>query len=136
MLAAIRDLPRQCQTAWEEAQRLEFPPDYREVDKVVVLGMGGSAIAGEPTASSPRYWPQPWSVLAYHLAALLAPSSGRRPTVLWGTRANQLVSVKNCLHRFRKLLTGNRCGSWKIVRDLIDFYAACQIVCLTIIVNT
>lgn len=47
MLAAIRDLPRQCQTAWEEAQRLEFPPDYREVDKVVVLGMGGSAIAGD-----------------------------------------------------------------------------------------
>jgi hypothetical protein len=25
----------------------------------------------------------------------------------WGARANRLVSAKNCLHRFRKLLTGN-----------------------------
>ena len=47
MLACIRDLPRQCRAAWQEAQTLELPDDYRDIDKVVILGMGGSAIAGD-----------------------------------------------------------------------------------------
>jgi len=47
MLACIRDLPRQCRAAWQEAQALELPDDYRGIDKMVILGMGGSAIAGD-----------------------------------------------------------------------------------------
>ena len=47
MLDRIRDLPRQCRAAWEEAQDLELPDDYWDIDKVVILGMGGSAIAGD-----------------------------------------------------------------------------------------
>ena len=47
MRATIRDLPRQCRAAWEEAQAFDLPADYRDVDKVVILGMGGSAIAGD-----------------------------------------------------------------------------------------
>ena len=45
--ALIRDLPRQCRLAWREAQALDLPPDYRDVDKVVILGMGGLVIAGD-----------------------------------------------------------------------------------------
>jgi glucose/mannose-6-phosphate isomerase len=47
MLACIRDLPRQCRAAWQEAQALGLPDDYWDIDKVVILGMGGSAIAGD-----------------------------------------------------------------------------------------
>ncbi len=47
MGAAVRDLPDQCRAAWEEARRLELPADYRDIDRIVVLGMGGSAIAGD-----------------------------------------------------------------------------------------
>jgi glucose/mannose-6-phosphate isomerase len=47
MLVCIRDLPRQCRAAWNEAQGLKLPDDYREIDTVVILGMGGSAIAGD-----------------------------------------------------------------------------------------
>jgi glucose/mannose-6-phosphate isomerase len=47
MGAAVRDLPDQCRAAWEEARRLELPADYREIDRIVILGMGGSAIAGD-----------------------------------------------------------------------------------------
>ena len=47
MRAVIRDLPRQCGAAWQEAQAFDLPADYRDVDKVVILGMGGSAIAGD-----------------------------------------------------------------------------------------
>ena len=45
--ALIRDLPRQCRAAWQEAQALRLPPDYASVDKVVILGMGGLVIAGD-----------------------------------------------------------------------------------------
>jgi len=43
----IRDLPRQCRVAWREGQALDLPPDYRDVNKMVILGMGGLVIAGD-----------------------------------------------------------------------------------------
>ncbi|MBN1954641.1 MAG: bifunctional phosphoglucose/phosphomannose isomerase [Anaerolineae bacterium] len=42
----IADLPRQCRSAWLQAQDLSLPASYRDVRRVVVLGMGGSAIGG------------------------------------------------------------------------------------------
>jgi len=47
MLDRIRDLPHQCRAAWQEAQTLKLLDDYWDIDKVVILGMGGSAIAGD-----------------------------------------------------------------------------------------
>src|SRR4030042_1505805 len=47
MLARIKELPMQCQQAWQKAMSFDLPPDYRKVDKVVVLGVGGSAIGGD-----------------------------------------------------------------------------------------
>jgi glucose/mannose-6-phosphate isomerase len=47
MLARIKELPVQCQQAWQAAMILALPPDYKDVNKVVVLGMGGSAIGGD-----------------------------------------------------------------------------------------
>jgi len=45
MLAAVAALPDQCHEAWAAAQEIEAFGE--EIDKVVVLGMGGSAIAGD-----------------------------------------------------------------------------------------
>ncbi len=47
MLESIRDLPRQCRRAWEQALSFHLPADYRRVSALAVLGMGGSAIAGD-----------------------------------------------------------------------------------------
>ncbi len=47
MLARIKELPAQFQQAWQAAMSFPLPDDYRRVDKVVVLGMGGSAIGGD-----------------------------------------------------------------------------------------
>jgi glucose/mannose-6-phosphate isomerase len=47
MLRSITELPEQCRTAWTAAQSLELPTDYRDIDRIAVLGMGGSAIAGD-----------------------------------------------------------------------------------------
>lgn len=45
MLGAIAALPEQCREAWEAAQSFEVPWD-EPPERIVVLGMGGSAIAG------------------------------------------------------------------------------------------
>ena len=43
----IRDLPEQCREAWRQAKEFRFPAEFADVTKMVVLGMGGSAIAGD-----------------------------------------------------------------------------------------
>lgn len=47
ILDSIRGLPDQCRQAWDATQSLTLPPDYKEIDRIIVLGMGGSAIAGD-----------------------------------------------------------------------------------------
>ncbi len=47
MGSQIRGLPGQCRQAWDKASLLKLPADYSQVDKVVILGMGGSAIGGD-----------------------------------------------------------------------------------------
>ena len=46
MLEHLHGLPRQCHTAWHKAKDFNLPQDYATIDKVVVLGMGGSATGG------------------------------------------------------------------------------------------
>ncbi len=47
MLNHLHQFPEQCQQAWERALKLELPREYTRINKVIVLGMGGSAISGE-----------------------------------------------------------------------------------------
>ncbi len=43
----LRELPRQCQVAWQQSQALKLPEDWKQISHVVIGGMGGSAIAGD-----------------------------------------------------------------------------------------
>jgi glucose/mannose-6-phosphate isomerase len=43
----ISELPQQCRQAWQSAKMLPLPKDFKEADKIVILGMGGSAIGGD-----------------------------------------------------------------------------------------
>jgi glucose/mannose-6-phosphate isomerase len=47
MIERIKDLPAQCKQAWQAAMDFDLPPHYANVDKVVIVGMGGSAIGGD-----------------------------------------------------------------------------------------
>jgi glucose/mannose-6-phosphate isomerase len=47
MLVHIHNFPRLCQQAWQMVMGFTLPQDYRQVQKVVILGMGGSAIGGD-----------------------------------------------------------------------------------------
>ncbi len=51
MLERIHEVPRICQQAWQMAMAFDLPEDYSRIDKVVVVGMGGSAIGGDLAAS-------------------------------------------------------------------------------------
>jgi glucose/mannose-6-phosphate isomerase len=47
MLGSVAGLPQQCRDAWQAAQAIELPGDYSAIERIVVLGMGGSAIGGD-----------------------------------------------------------------------------------------
>lgn len=47
MLSLLRNFPSQCRAAWQQAQEFNLPSDYRGINKVIVAGVGGSAIAGD-----------------------------------------------------------------------------------------
>jgi glucose/mannose-6-phosphate isomerase len=47
MLGCIAELPRQCEDGWAKALDIELPQEYCRVDRVLIVGMGGSAIGGD-----------------------------------------------------------------------------------------
>jgi glucose/mannose-6-phosphate isomerase len=47
MIGHVNNMPDFCEEAWENATSFELPEDYTGIDKVVILGMGGSAIGGD-----------------------------------------------------------------------------------------
>jgi glucose/mannose-6-phosphate isomerase len=51
MLGHLYHFPQSCQKAWHMARGFRLPVDYSGVDKIVILGMGGSAIGGDLASS-------------------------------------------------------------------------------------
>ena len=47
MRERIRELPQQCLKAWQQALDFKLPKGHSNIDKVIILGMGGSAIGGD-----------------------------------------------------------------------------------------
>ncbi len=47
MLSIIRSFPQQWKEAAALGQEFHHPPDYRKLDKIVVTGLGGSAMGGD-----------------------------------------------------------------------------------------
>ena len=41
--SSVVNLAKQCRQAWEETQKLNLPSDYKDVENIVLCGMGGSA---------------------------------------------------------------------------------------------
>ncbi len=54
MLRSIEEFPDQIDTAWRELQGLPIPTHYVQAKNIVILGMGGSALAGELAATLAR----------------------------------------------------------------------------------
>ena len=43
----LHGLPQQCREAWRKASEFSLPADFKDIDKLVICGMGGSAIGGD-----------------------------------------------------------------------------------------
>jgi glucose/mannose-6-phosphate isomerase len=43
----IRELPKIILDAWQAAGEFKLPDEFRDIDKILILGMGGSAIGGD-----------------------------------------------------------------------------------------
>ncbi|MEX0786273.1 MAG: bifunctional phosphoglucose/phosphomannose isomerase [Dehalococcoidia bacterium] len=100
LLGRIEALPEQCEEAWRCAGEFELPSAYRDAREVVLLGMGGSAIAGDIVRS-------------------IASTSGRKPIyVVRGYDAPGFVSeqtlVVACSH------SGNTEETLSSVRQSLD----------------
>jgi|WetSurMetagenome_2_1015567.scaffolds.fasta_scaffold39234_2 glucose/mannose-6-phosphate isomerase len=51
MLTHLRNFPGLCEQAWEMAGNFQLPEEYARIKKIVILGMGGSAIGGDLVGS-------------------------------------------------------------------------------------
>ena len=51
MLTCLHAMPELCQQAWQMAMEFDLPGDYSRVNRVVILGVGGSAIGGDLASS-------------------------------------------------------------------------------------
>lgn len=47
MRAHLHRFPEQCLQAWQKAKTFPLPSDYAHADKIIILGIGGSAIGGD-----------------------------------------------------------------------------------------
>ncbi len=43
--SSVVNLVKQCQQAWDDTQKIIFPQDYKDINNIVLCGMGGSAYA-------------------------------------------------------------------------------------------
>lgn len=51
MLVHIRNFPQLCRQAWQMGLNFRLPDEYKKIKKIIILGMGGSAIGGDLVAS-------------------------------------------------------------------------------------
>jgi len=47
MRTLIKELPDQCRRAWRSGLKFSLPESYSDINKIVIVGMGGSAIGGD-----------------------------------------------------------------------------------------
>lgn len=59
MRGRLEGLPQQCQQAWQASTTLKLPQAYEKVKRIIVAGMGGSAIGGDLAADLLSLEPSP-----------------------------------------------------------------------------
>lgn len=91
MLGRVRELPRQLAGARQAAAGLDLEARYRDVDVVLVLGMGGSAIAGDlvQAAAGERLGVPLLVQRAYHLP----PGVGPRTLVVASSHSGDTIET-------------------------------------------
>ena len=107
MLPHIDAFARQLEDAWQLAQTLPLPNDYRNSRQIVLCGMGGSAIGGDLTAALvSRTSPAPFMVLRdYTLPAFVTgPETLVIASSFSGNTEETLTAADQALERGVRML--------------------------------
>lgn len=106
-LETIELLPKQCEQAWKEAAKIEFPNAYKEVTAIVVSGMGASWIGADivqnvfkSTLTLPLH-----VVHTYHLPAFVGASTLFIASSYSGTTEETISTLSEALERKACALT-------------------------------
>lgn len=123
MLGHIARLPEQCAAAWESGKRVALPDDYRHVQHVVVLGLGGSAIGADLVRTVVQQeCPVPMSVnrdyllpeyVGPHTLAIASSHSGKTEEILTTAQAALAKGA-----RVVAITTGGDLAEWATARGL------------------
>ena len=92
---SILALAKQCQQAWDETQQLTIPANYRDVDNVVVCGMGGSALGTDVVKALYHHTLRVpvESIRGYHVPAYV----GHKTLVLISSYSGTTEEALSCL---------------------------------------
>jgi len=107
----ITGMARNCSDAWSAAQAFPLPEDYRRVERVVVLGMGGSAIAGDLLADLCAHLGGP-PVLVHRDYELPTQRVNDRTLVIASSYSG---NTEETLSGFRRVLVGRSSSGVKLL---------------------
>ncbi|MBI2940165.1 MAG: bifunctional phosphoglucose/phosphomannose isomerase [Chloroflexi bacterium] len=126
MFAHLQALPGQLRDAWALSQQTAFPPDYGEVDAVVVAGMGGSAIGADLVRSLvvDRLGVPLVVWRNYGLPGFVGPRTLVVASSHSGTTEETLSALKEALTRGAKVLGISTGGD---ILDLVRMGGGCAI---------
>jgi len=100
MLVHLRSLPQQCRQAWKKAGKFALPTGFADIDKIVICGMGGSAIGGDLLRSltSKLNKPQIFVNRGYDLPAFVDPKTLVIASSYSGNTEETLSAFKQALN--------------------------------------
>ena len=52
MNSRLESYPKLLSEGWQESKAIDLPPSYSRISKILIHGMGGSAIGGDASAAS------------------------------------------------------------------------------------
>lgn len=100
VLGSLRLFAKQCSTGFREARAVKFPLSYRSVEKIVIVGMGGSALGSDVVRSVFRpQLRQPLTIVNdYELPAAV----DRRTLVVLSSYSGTTEEVLNAANEARR----------------------------------
>ena len=63
VLGSVEAFPQQCLDAWEMSQNISIPDSYKQIDNIVMCGMGGSGLGARVIESAKIYLQTPWEAV-------------------------------------------------------------------------
>ncbi len=115
IIDAVLELPKQCEQAWDEVKALDIPEDWseRNINRVVICGMGGSALGAHIFELTAVLTTPVTIVNDYHVGGdkntlvILISYSGGTEEVL-----SCAEDAKRCGSKIFGITSGGKLGEW------------------------